>query len=109
MEFDKVSPKEFLASCDIFVYFPHSKWVESFGRVIIEAMAVGLPVILPHMFKPLFGEAAIYATPTEVTARVNELMSTLGAYEAQVALATTFLERQFSYAHHHRRVTALLS
>ena len=59
-EFGEMPPQEFLAKLDVFVYFTHADWIESFGRVIIEAMAVGVPVILPHTFRELFGEAAVY-------------------------------------------------
>src|SRR5690606_9321617 len=51
--FGALHPKDFLSEIDIFVYFTHPDWVESFGRTIIEAMAVGVPVILPEVYRPL--------------------------------------------------------
>src|SRR5699024_7772721 len=32
-EYDEIHPKEFLANLDVFVYYTHTDWVESFGRV----------------------------------------------------------------------------
>src|SRR5690606_7326483 len=65
-DFGEVHPRDFLSSIDVFVYFTHPNWVESFGRVIIEAMAVGVPVILPQEYRALFKDAAIYCRPEEV-------------------------------------------
>jgi len=38
-------PETFLASLDCFMYRTHDSWTEPFGRVVMEAMACGLPVI----------------------------------------------------------------
>jgi len=38
--------RAFLASLDAFVYRTSDRWFESFGRVVFEAMASGLPVIV---------------------------------------------------------------
>ena len=49
--FGSLDVVDFLRSIDVFVYFHHPNWVESFGRVIAEAMASGLPTILPTSFQ----------------------------------------------------------
>lgn len=38
-------PAEFLRSLDCFVYRTSSRWFEAYGRVVMEAMATGLPVV----------------------------------------------------------------
>jgi hypothetical protein len=108
IEFGKAEPRDFLAGCDVFVYFTHPDWVESFGRVMFEAMAVGVPVILPEMYRPLFGEAAIYAHPSEVRSTIDALMSDDAAYEAQVRRASAFVERRFGHGEHAARLSAIM-
>ncbi len=103
-EFGEINPKDFLTSLDVFVYYTHPDWVESFGRVIIEAMAVGVPVIVPSHFKELFGNAAIYAEPSEVTRKVRELMDDPSYYDFQITLAQNFIESNFGYSKHRERI-----
>jgi glycosyltransferase involved in cell wall biosynthesis len=38
-------PVRFLNSLDCFIYRTHDSWTEPFGRVVMEAMACGLPVV----------------------------------------------------------------
>ena len=78
--------------------------LKSFGRVIIEAMAVGVPVILPSQYKQLFGEAALYAHPQEVLPLVDELMADEELYERQVRIARDFVRRNFGHKKHIDRI-----
>lgn len=102
--FGTVHPRDFLAGLDVFVYFAHPDWVESFGRTIIEAMAVGLPVILPEVYRPLFGEAALYATPGTAVALARALHADPARYDAQVARARALALERFSYQAHLKRL-----
>ncbi|MDT8860340.1 glycosyltransferase [Alkalihalobacillus sp. MEB130] len=103
-EFGEVSPREFLASIDVFVYYTHQDWVESFGRVIIEAMAVGIPVILPPSYKDLFKEAAIYADPYEVQDTIEQLIQDRYYYQKQVEIALAYIDINFGYKKHALRL-----
>ncbi|MDE5415816.1 glycosyltransferase [Alkalihalobacterium chitinilyticum] len=107
-EFGELHPKEFLDQVDIFVYYTHPQWVEAFGRVIFEAMAVGVPVIIPPSYEPLFGDAAIYAEPHEVLTKVDEIMSDREAYERQVETAQVYVENHFGYTKHASRLEECL-
>jgi len=107
-QFDSVDPKDFLAQIDIFVYFTHPGWVEAFGRTPLEAMAVGVPVILPKTFKPLFQEAAIYATPYEVQDIAIKLCENMDHYKKQSKACREFVKKYFSYDIHKRRLTPLI-
>lgn len=102
--FGKRSPKSFLAGLDVFVYYTHPNCVEAFGRVIFEAMAAGVPVILPPSYKELFGEAAIYAEPSNVTNEIDRLMSSSELYDRQVRRAIQYVEANFGYTKHRARL-----
>lgn len=71
--FNEISVPDFLAGLDAFVYYHHSNWIEGFGRNVMEAMAAGLPCILPPSFAEQFGEGAIYARPEDVRRELDRL------------------------------------
>lgn len=103
-EFNELTPQEFLKEIDVFVYYTHSGWIESFGRVILEALAANVPVVLPYHYKPLFKDAAIYADISDVQSVVEKLVNNKNEYEAQLDRAQKFLHENFSYQHHISRV-----
>ena len=80
----------FLAGLDVFLHFPHADYVEEFGRAALEAMAAGVPVILPPEFAPSFGPAALYAAPDGVWPLVEALWRDRAAWEARAAAGRAF-------------------
>lgn len=78
--FDSISVAEFLDGLDFFLHFTHSDYIEEFGRNIMEAMAHGIPVILPDQFREVFTDAAIYAKPEDVFSTIQSLWSDPVAY-----------------------------
>jgi hypothetical protein len=104
--FGSMDVVRFLNSIDVFVYFHHPHWVEAFGRVIAEAMASGLPTILPHHFRPLFREGAIYASPKDVRKIVRELTN-VEAYQEASRRAHRFVRVNFDSEVHIRRLMRL--
>jgi UDP:flavonoid glycosyltransferase YjiC (YdhE family)/glycosyltransferase involved in cell wall biosynthesis len=108
LPFGAMSPREFLASLDFFVYFHHPRWVEAFGRTILEAMASGVPVILPGHFRDLFGDAAVYVEPADVPSALVELAHDPDGYEAQVARAHRFVQTHFGHEVHTARIERLI-
>ncbi|MDV2583314.1 glycosyltransferase [Alkalibacillus haloalkaliphilus] len=103
-QFGDMHPKEFLKDIDVFAYYTHPELKEAFGRVIFEAMAVGVPVILPPVFEPVFKEAAIYAETDEVRSIVDQLMADDEMYENQVNIAFEYVEKHFGYQKHADRL-----
>ncbi|MDI7862972.1 glycosyltransferase [Rhizobiaceae bacterium n13] len=107
--FGSVAPPEFLRCLDFFVYFTNEASVEPFGRVIIEAMSVGVPVILPFSYQPLFEGAALYAAPEGVQPLIRKLVSDPAFYRSQVEYAFEFVDEKFGYDMHIERVKPFLS
>lgn len=103
-EFGAVRPQTFLRDLDFWVYFAHPNWVESFGRTIIEAMAVGVPVILPEIYRPLFGEHAIYGRPQDVAGIVTRLWNDPDAYHRHATQAQAHVRDTYSYEMHADRI-----
>lgn len=80
LAFDSISVSEFLSGLDLFLHFTHSDYIEEFGRNIMEAMAHGVPVILPSQFQEVFGNAAVYTDAANVTATVTSLWADPALY-----------------------------
>jgi hypothetical protein len=108
LPFGSVAPRAFLETLDAYVYFHHPRWVEAFGRTLIEAMATGLPVVLPEHFRPLFGEAALYAEPAAAARMVAGLLADPGAWRAQGERGRAAVEERFSFARHVSRIQAVV-
>lgn len=107
-KYGEIKPKHFLEQLDLFVYYTHPDLIESSGRVIIESMAVGVPVIMPEQYRVLFEEAAIYAKPDDVAKAINDFMSNDIYYEEQVKKAHRFIEANFSYANYTARLEKIM-
>lgn len=56
--FGSLPVRDYLDGLDAFVYYHREDWVEAFGYAILEAMARGVPCVLPPTFAAGFGEAA---------------------------------------------------
>jgi glycosyltransferase involved in cell wall biosynthesis len=98
---------EFLQTIDFFVYFHDPAWAEAFGRTILEAMASGLPVIIPEHFRPIFGDAALYATPAGSRELVRRLHADRARYREVADRARVFVEQQFGHPSHVARLGEL--
>ena len=63
--FGSVPVRPYLDSLDAFVYYHREDWVEAFGYAVLEAMARGLPCVLPPTLAQSFGDAARIAPPDQ--------------------------------------------
>ena len=61
--FHSLDVKDYLDGLDAFVYFHRKDWIEAFGYAVIEAMARGVPCVLPETLGPSFSDAATIASP----------------------------------------------
>ena len=99
--------REFLAGLDFFLHYPDTDYIEEFGRAPMEAMAVGVPVILPPEFEPTFGDAALYSDPEGVWPLVEGLWNDRRAWEARVAAGRAFVRASCGYDVFPRRLARL--
>ncbi|MEU6248320.1 glycosyltransferase [Glycomyces sp. NPDC047010] len=105
--FGSVGPIDFLHSLDVAVYFTAEEYVEAFGRSPMEAMAAGLPCIMPPRFRPLFGDGGLYCEPGEVEDLVRGLMADPERYRRQSERSLAAVREHFSYEALLRRVANL--
>lgn len=91
-------PREFLGGLDFFVYYHDRRMVEAFGRAILEGVASGCLVVLDPRFSSTFGDAAVYAEPSEVRDVIAGLASDQAAYDRQIRRSAAWLEAHFSHA-----------
>ncbi len=87
-------PGAFLHGLDAYVLEVGPGWRAGLLPALAEAVASGVPLVLPPSLRPLLGEAALYAGPGELAARLRELgdeRSRVGRHEAASAFhaATT--------------------
>jgi glycosyltransferase involved in cell wall biosynthesis len=100
-EHDEVSIRSFLFQIDFWAYFPHPAWTEGSDQAIVEALAAGCVVILPHQFRDIFGDAAVYRRPSEVQETISSYHSNPELFAGQSMLAqqrvrTMFGQKQYS-------------
>ncbi|MFG3343181.1 hypothetical protein [Glycomyces sp. NPDC048151] len=105
--FDSVDVGTFLGGLDFYAYFVNSTLLEAFGRAPVEAMAAGLPTILPPRFRPVFGDGALYAEPKEVLGIIDDLRGDHDRYLKQRRVGLDTVERLFSHEAHRGRFRSL--
>lgn len=105
--FDAVDVRSFLADLDFYVHYPHEEYIEEFGRAVLEALAVGVPVILPPVFRSTFGEAALYAEPGEVWPLVQSLWANQRAWLSRVEAGRKFVIENSDWQQFRHRLEAL--
>jgi hypothetical protein len=71
--FGEMDVRDYLDGLDVFVYYHRADWVEAFGYAVLEAMARGVPCVLPPGLGPVFGDAARLSTPDAALVTAAEL------------------------------------
>lgn len=106
--FDAIAPRAFLAGIDFFVYFHHPRWVEAFGRAVLEALASGCVAILPPPFQGLFEEAALYAPPSAAAALARAVHTDPDRFKDQSQRGFAMLRERFGPERHLERLSLLV-
>ena len=92
---DEIDLGKFIGNLDFFVYFAGSQPGEAPFHAIAEAMARGVPVILPRRLKPRFGPAALYASPSRAMEMIRGLFTNDDAYADQATAASRHARQAF--------------
>jgi hypothetical protein len=107
--FDAMESIEFLRRLDFFVHYPHEDYIEEFGRAVLEALALGLPAILPPVFRETFGGAAVYAEPAGAWERIDALWRDEAGYLAQARRGRDFVRARSDWAEFPERLARTLA
>ena len=105
--FGTMSAVDFLGDIDVYAYFIDENLAEAFGRAPLEAMAAGVPCILPRTFAELFGDGAVYCEPDEVATHARRLASDPDYYARRAAAGLRVIHERFSPEALLRRVNGL--
>lgn len=107
-----ISPKqldetEFLHTIDFWVYLPHERLRDQVWRPVLRAMQAGKVVILPKRLEPLYGSAALYENPENISALVGRLSNDAEAYRVQARRGQEFVATNYSIDNFFRRIGTL--
>ena len=94
---------------DFFAFYPPRNALGRFELLPIEAMAAGVPVILPPALREVYGDAAVYSKPGIIEPTVHELWNNKSAYEEQVTRGELYLNEHCSLQSFARRLKPYLS
>ncbi|MEL6567361.1 MAG: glycosyltransferase family 1 protein [Pseudomonadota bacterium] len=100
---------DFLDSLDVFAYFYSSRWTETFGRTVAEAMLMGARCILDPGLRVTFGPHAIYCQPSEVASVLDTIRHDLVGARQAAAEARDYCLEAYATSAIPARYEALLS
>ena len=100
--------QDYLHGLDVYSYYHNPEWIEAFGYNILEALACGLPTILAPDFEPIFGDAALYASPETAADLYHKLHADPALRKAKGRRARAFVKSRHSYEAFASRYDALI-
>ncbi|MCR9280827.1 MAG: glycosyltransferase [Rhodobacteraceae bacterium] len=95
LPFSKGPISGFLQGLDIYSYFHSKALIEAFGYCVLEALATGLPCVVPRYMETSFSDACLYAEPDEAPLVYEQLRTDPQLYETTSRKARTFVEERF--------------
>jgi UDP:flavonoid glycosyltransferase YjiC (YdhE family) len=93
--FNAIAPRDLLGRVDFYVYYHHSKWFETFGRNVAEALASGAVTVLPSYLRATFGDAALYREPGEAIELVRRLHRDPAAWREQARRGRALIDAAY--------------
>lgn len=107
LAFNQEPVDRFLDSLDVFSYFYSARWVEAFGRTMVEAMLMERPCVLDLRLQETFGELAQYCHPAEAPALLERLRHNPQATRARAKEVRHLVIEQYSDIAMPQRLNAL--
>lgn len=90
--------RAFLQQLDFYVHFGADRPSREDTGVILAAAAAGRVVILDPSYEPMFGNLALYCSPSQVANLIGGLHADADAYKRQVATGRNVLSTRFGAA-----------
>lgn len=104
---DSIDARDFFRNQDFFVHYPREGYVDTFQRSILEAMACGLPTVLPPVFESTFGDAALYAPPPEVWRQITSVWADERTWTQHSEAGTRFVREHCDWRELGPRLSSL--
>jgi len=103
------SIEHFLRRIDFWIYWPDDRLVEyRAGQPILEAMRAGKVVILPEKLRQIYGDAAVYASPSDIEATVMMYAGKPSEFIYQAKLGQHFVEESHTQDSYMEMISQLL-
>lgn len=99
--------KEMISSADFYMYYPQADDYGEFESGVLEALALGIPVMLPPELESIFGDSPIYARPDEAEAQLLEIWHDQDRYLACARRGREFIRTKFNPARFFGRMQQL--
>jgi hypothetical protein len=90
-----LAPRPFLHQLDFYLHVPEPAAAGTLSRPALEAAAAGCVVILPERSAALYGDAAVYAEPSEVPAMIRRYASDRDLFAEQSRRARAVVPRAY--------------
>jgi glycosyltransferase involved in cell wall biosynthesis len=104
----ETTARSFVYQVDFLGHFPQPSVPAQPCRPVIEAMAAGCVVLLPHRFADAYGPAAVYCEPADVADVVTTYRSAAELFAEQSARGREYATRGYGADGYLRAVDALL-
>ncbi|MEM9630096.1 MAG: hypothetical protein AAGA50_02130 [Pseudomonadota bacterium] len=95
LPFSKLPVASFLQTLDVYSYFHSDSLIEAFGYCVLEALACGLPCVVPQYLEDIFGDACFYAEPEQASHVYDRLWSSCSMMEKASEKAVSYVEGTF--------------
>ena len=99
--------RDFFCDLDFFIHYPHEDCLETFHLAVIQAMAVGCPVLLSPVCEHTFGTAAVYCELEHLWNAIQELWRNQDAYLARAKAGRDYVLADCDWRQFARRLDKL--